>query len=62
MWDDSMKTAAAGDENESVGILSLFAGMKRNGNWERELDKVNDANSAIIFLINHCSVRIVRVD
>ena len=48
MWDDSMKTAAAGDENESVGILSLFAGMKRNGNWERELDKVNDANFAII--------------
>ena len=65
MWDDSMmvmKTAAAGDENENVGILSLFSWYKKE--WElgertRQSKRCEFCNYYL--LINHCSVRIVRV-
>ena len=71
MWDDSMmlmKTAAAGkgrdkgNENESVGILSLFSWYKKE--WElgertRQSKRCEFCNYYL--LINHCSVRIVRV-
>ena len=65
MWDDSMmvmNTAAAGDENENVGILSLFSWYKKE--WElgerpRQSKRCEFCNYYL--LINHCSVRIVRV-